>query len=163
MKRLNPETGEPFRYGDTREDGKVFRQYFTGRITKDGYFRESWVTKEAFEACRTSARTWRYRDPKAAKNSWLKTAYGITLDDYDRLHAAQSGKCWICETPETSTGTLHVDHCHDTGEVRGLLCGNCNRALGLIQSRGDVDVIASRMVKYMHQRPAQTVLTCGET
>lgn len=48
----------------------------------------------------------------------------------------QGGKCKICFSPETRVskdGTpfkLAIDHCHDTGEVRGLLCGTCNRGLG---------------------------------
>lgn len=54
--------------------------------------------------------------------------YGLTLDDYDRLHSAQEGRCLICDT-ETDYN-LAVDHCHDTGEVRGLLCIPCNVGIG---------------------------------
>lgn len=54
--------------------------------------------------------------------------YGITIDDYDALHAMQDGKCAICE--RSSRRRLHVDHDHVTGLVRGLLCNSCNLALG---------------------------------
>jgi hypothetical protein len=56
--------------------------------------------------------------------------YGITLDDYQRMHARQQGECAICERHETSVGPLVVDHDHDSGKVRGLLCHSCNRGLG---------------------------------
>jgi hypothetical protein len=48
MKRINPNTGKPFKYGDTREDGKIFSEYKKSKIKKDGYFRENWVSKEYF-------------------------------------------------------------------------------------------------------------------
>ena len=50
MKRLNPETGLPFRYGDVREDGYLFYIYHTDKpLRKDGTFKESWLTKESWE------------------------------------------------------------------------------------------------------------------
>lgn len=58
--------------------------------------------------------------------------YGITPLQYEEMVAEQSGLCLICGGPPNGRGKrLHVDHCHDTGAVRGLLCGNCNTALGL--------------------------------
>ena len=65
--------------------------------------------------------------------------YGLTLDDYDRMWAKQNGRCAICcDLPAGKLilrGTkmqhsLHVDHDHDSNKVRGLLCSQCNRALG---------------------------------
>ena len=60
---------------------------------------------------------------------------GLTTVEYDKLLMQQGGVCGACrqeETYRTSGGTMHlaVDHDHDTGVVRGLLCGDCNRALG---------------------------------
>ena len=56
--------------------------------------------------------------------------YGLTLEDYDAMMERQNGVCAICST-ETK-GNLHIDHNHQTNEVRGLLCGKCNRAIGLL-------------------------------
>lgn len=57
--------------------------------------------------------------------------FGLTEDDYQILLAKQGGKCKICRQPEKTRGRrLAVDHDHGTGRVRGLLCGNCNNALG---------------------------------
>ncbi len=64
--------------------------------------------------------------------------YGITYETYMGMYEAQNALCKICNgvgfkmKPENSI-MLVVDHCHTTGKVRGLLCHNCNRALGLLK------------------------------
>lgn len=63
----------------------------------------------------------------------LKNKYGLTVAEYERMLAEQSGVCAVCKGPETRAGfVLGVDHDHATGEVRGLLCTKCNTALGLL-------------------------------
>lgn len=59
----------------------------------------------------------------------------MTPDDYTEMLDAQGGVCAACGCGPTGRGRekiLVVDHCHDAGTVRGLLCGNCNSALGLM-------------------------------
>ncbi len=77
----------------------------------------------------------RYK-PLGSRKQALKK-YGLTLDDYQNLHDAQSGVCAICGNPETAQDghsgapkMLAVDHCHDSKKVRGLLCIMCNTGLG---------------------------------
>ena len=66
-----------------------------------------------------------------AKNAYLLKNYHITLERYEALRKHQDYKCGICRKPENQFKTaLAVDHDHNTGEVRGLLCWRCNRALG---------------------------------
>jgi hypothetical protein len=79
----------------------------------------------------------RYKMSKEASRHYgLKRYYGITGEDYGRMLADQRGVCAICNEPETAVtpnGTpkvMHVDHDHETGGVRALLCGNCNAMLG---------------------------------
>lgn len=60
----------------------------------------------------------------------LKRKYGITPEQYDALLARQEGGCAICGRPPRSDISLHVDHEHGTGRIRGLLCFRCNNALG---------------------------------
>ena len=56
----------------------------------------------------------------------LRSKYGITVEDYERMHNEQGGVCVICQNADK----LVVDHDHITGKVRGLLCHNCNLGLG---------------------------------
>lgn len=63
--------------------------------------------------------------------SLMKQRYGITLEDKAELLAKQGNKCAICgtDTPNTPTG-WHIDHCHETNKIRGILCQQCNNMLG---------------------------------
>lgn len=67
----------------------------------------------------------------------LRLVHGITVQEYEWLFAKQNGLCAICGKPETSVlngknKRLSIDHCHETQETRGLLCGRCNTAIGLM-------------------------------
>lgn len=74
-----------------------------------------------------------YRHQKRIGNiCWL---YGISPEEYNSLVLGQDGKCAVCHKPEGTSRRerLCVDHDHDTGKVRGLLCSGCNVALGLLE------------------------------
>lgn len=85
----------------------------------------------------------------------LSTNYGITLEQYDRMLEAQNHLCAVCGRPPNGT-PLHVDHDHQTGVVRGLLCYQCNTVLGLIDD--DPHWHLERMIGYIDHPPAATVL-----
>jgi hypothetical protein len=81
----------------------------------------------------------KYRDNNKdkRKNVMLKLRFNLTLEEYNLMLDAQGGVCKICSMPETTRKNnsdevrmLCVDHDHNTGKVRGLLCNKCNRALG---------------------------------
>lgn len=74
-----------------------------------------------------------------AKQTYLKKHYGLTLAQYDALHTAQDFKCAICKEKTE----LHVDHCHKTGKVRALLCGPCNRSLGMLRENPELCLAAA--------------------
>lgn len=84
-------------------------------------------------ACAQRARAVR-TGPEARRKWRMTNKYGITPDDYDRMLSEQNQACAICKAtdPGTVHGFWHVDHCHDRGHVRGLLCNTCNLALGLM-------------------------------
>lgn len=60
----------------------------------------------------------------------MKYRYGLSMEDFEQMHTQQHGECKICGEHESECGTLHVDHCHTTKAVRGLLCRRCNMGLG---------------------------------
>jgi len=79
------------------------------------------------------------------KFSKLKTQYNLSQEDFNKILIEQKGRCKICNIEiETFTfknnkaNTLCVDHCHNTGKVRGFLCNNCNRALGLFKDNENI-------------------------
>ena len=85
---------------------------------------EYYQTPEGKEAKRISAR-----------KCHLKTKFGISLEEYDELLEKQNGVCAICKEPNTIKGRggkplpLAIDHDHNTGKIRGLLCATCNIAI----------------------------------
>lgn len=64
--------------------------------------------------------------------------YGISLKGYERLLAEQDGLCAICFGPPDDNRKLSIDHCHETGKVRGLLCTRCNMGLGYFRDAPNV-------------------------
>ena len=89
------------------------------------------------------------RNPEKHRDYHLKVNYGITLEDYKRLSEKQNNRCAICRK-EASEGTkaLSVDHDHKTGKVRGLLCGNCNTGIGLLQ---ESEKLLLKAILYLEQ------------
>jgi hypothetical protein len=96
-----------------------------------------------FYQCRTckAQRRKQTYDPHKVRIRRLRNDYGITLKDYDQMLAEQGGVCAVCHRPETHTRNhmdvktneirrLSVDHDHNTGDARALLCSSCNVALG---------------------------------
>jgi hypothetical protein len=82
--------------------------------------------------CKENRKAYYQKTKREHINRNLKKHYGIDYDQYDEMLAAQNGKCAICPSTEPGgKGRFHVDHCHTTGKVRGLLCHHCNTMLGL--------------------------------
>ena len=79
-------------------------------------------------------------------SSHLMRQYGITKSEYEAVWDSQKGLCAICH--ESPAKRLVVDHCHETGRVRELLCGHCNSALGF--ARDDPNVLR-RMAEYVEK------------
>lgn len=71
---------------------------------------------------------------ESIRNTEFKRKYGITLEQYQELFTKQNGRCAICQQHQLELKKrLNVDHCHRTNIVRGLLCHNCNTALGSLR------------------------------
>jgi hypothetical protein len=121
----------------------------------DYWMRKSRIGGQPASRCKPCSveinRQWRKANPdyekkryassiKETREKHLVRKYGVTLDDYDKMLTAQNGCCAICAKPEKNEkhGVFHVDHCHDTGRVRGLLCNNCNQVLGRAQDDREI-------------------------
>jgi Recombination endonuclease VII len=124
---------------------KPISEFQPARGYRDGF--SSW--------CRTHrvrcSQQWREANPGKSRLSYLKGGfkkrYGITIEQYEALYIAQGRACAICRRPLISQvaaaarvdsktdkmSTAHVDHCHTTGKVRGLLCSECNTGIGQLQ------------------------------
>ena len=68
----------------------------------------------------------------------MKRRYGITPEQYDALVIGQNGRCAVCGKPEDAARRLCIDHCHETGVVRGLLCDSCNRGLAQFKDKPEI-------------------------
>lgn len=90
--------------------------------------------------------------PESQRNRELNSLYGISLKDYQQMLKNQNGVCAICGKAETrkanngKTRVLSVDHNHQSGKVRALLCCDCNQALGMLK---DNIRILNNMIKYL--------------
>ncbi len=89
----------------------------------------------------------------SSRNTHYVRRYGITVEDFGNILKLQDGKCAICNELETCTTKkrLHVDHCHVTGKVRGLLCHKCNAGLGnLKDSLVTLENASIYLLNYIH-------------
>lgn len=96
--------------------------------------------------------------PEKGRDKNLRYSYGITIEDYNEMLEKQDGKCATCGSTETAgrksgrggaADVFAVDHCHDTGKVRGLLCHRCNRAIGVI---GENTQTLQSMIEYLQEQ-----------
>ncbi len=84
-----------------------------------------------------------------SKNRMLIRNYGISLEDYNKMLFEQNGNCYIGEKHYTEQKkSLSVDHCHITGNIRKLLCSNCNTSLGLLKE--DIDRV-KKLIEYIEE------------
>ena len=86
---------------------------------------------------------WRAKNPGLYKDKTLKSDFGIGIREYEAMIIEQNGTCAICKKIETTKRhgkdvALSVDHDHETGAVRGLLCVNCNNGLGQFKDKPEI-------------------------
>lgn len=93
------------------------------------------VSKSNLERYHTKTST-QVAHRKASYKHRMKS-YGMTPEMYDEMLKDQQGRCAICATKPNDNRYLSIDHCHTTGKIRGLLCNNCNAALGLAKDNPD--------------------------
>jgi hypothetical protein len=111
---------------------KPFDEYQKDITKKDGF-------RPYCKAC-TSVRRKELLSKETIRQRNLEKNFGKgALEVYDSLFQNQKGVCAICGSPENGRYKhLSVDHCHETNKIRGLLCNNCNRGLGLLKDDPDI-------------------------
>jgi hypothetical protein len=105
------------------------------------------------------ARLREYRDKRNARpeikrqqrDMYYRRTYGISADEVDEMLEAQNGRCAICGAKPERLASMHIDHDHEHGHLRGLLCLSCNQGLG--QFRDDPAILL-RAIVYLRQRRA---------
>ncbi len=133
---------------------KCFKDYYNLSASKDG-------KNSRCKTCDDKIRK-KFREDNpledwiASRNRNLKHFYGMDLDRYNQMLEEQNGGCKLCGLPEKLNkvagkfNSLSVDHCHDSGKVRGLLCNPCNRALGFFKHKPEVLNAAADYLRQIH-------------
>jgi len=86
------------------------------------------------------------RNQKSAE-ARIKKLYGLDAQEHEALFINQNNACALCGTLADSKRELHVDHCHDTKKIRGLLCSCCNQAIGLFKDNPNLMRFAAEYVE----------------
>lgn len=92
-------------------------------------------------------------DPIVRRNRHLLRNYGITLKEFNNLLKIQRGRCCICVCLLNKASRPHIDHSHKTGEVRGILCQNCNHLLG--NAKDNIKILLAA-IRYLENKNSQT-------
>ncbi len=137
-----------------REKNRNNPEYKARKALEDKRYREK-INANPVKASEVNAskREWANNNPDkvklAARKRDLLRKFNITIEEYDMLYEKQKGLCAICEEPEKENNKrLAVDHNHDTGKVRGLLCRACNTGIGLLQEKRE---LLEKAIKYLKQ------------
>ena len=103
-------------------------------------------------ALRVNEARWRAKNPTHTRRKMLARQYGLSEDQFQAMLSQQGGRCAICHTADWGKRAAHVDHDHETGEVRALLCRNCNSGIGMFKDDPDLLYAASEYLS-IHKRP----------
>lgn len=108
--------------------------FYKDKTRKDGYYVRCRVCQAAY------SREYRKRFPDKSTNATIKYKYGITLEEYRAKLESQYDCCAICSTlfPGGKKKSFFIDHNHRTGQVRGLLCRECNLMIGHAKDSADI-------------------------
>jgi Recombination endonuclease VII len=96
-------------------------------------------------------REWRRRNPRKVKHQNIYGRYGMTVDEFEAKLVEQEDRCLVCLRtfdPDPAKRDRHIDHNHDTGEFRGIVCARCNAILGRVDR--DVEIL-KRAVAYLER------------
>lgn len=119
--------------------------FYSKKVSKDGLM--GYCKKCVSRTNKEYRKKYKKQTRKTMRNWHLRSKYGITLEEYDVMLEEQNGVCYICGLPPLGY-RLAVDHDHEKGRVRKLLCSNCNRALGFAKENTDT---LKKLISYIEQ------------
>ena len=131
------------------QEVKPFTDFYKASRPKDGcqsmckvcsHARRKQYHVENKDKENTKTRLWAQANKDKVREHTLKK-YGISSNEYNQMREHQQFSCLICGEKETSPTSLHVDHCHKDGHVRGLLCFHCNSMLG--KAKDSISILES--------------------
>lgn len=117
--------------------------YVPSRPCKHGHFLR-WVSSNNCVQCDADARK---RHAQSQRQRRIEKTYGLTPSQHQAMFDAQEGRCAICNRSHSDRFQMHLDHCHSSSRVRGLLCQQCNQGLGLFY---DDASILLRAMEYLN-------------
>lgn len=139
-----------------KDVGEKKRGHRFTRIDRNKVFSKGnvyWSATEPNKKSAEYAKEWRGRNPEYALACSLRRSFKLSVEDYKSMWTKQNGRCKLCDRPESalSSGTgrtrrLSVDHCHESGKIRELLCGACNSGLGNFK---DDPVLLEKAAEYL--------------
>lgn len=131
------------------------------KATRERQYRWREANPDKWKANQDRYNAKRLADPghrRRKREAQIQRTYGLSVEELDVLLAAQDGVCAICRRPPRGrpngnarpdhVPSLHVDHCHGSGRVRGLLCGNCNTMIGLA---GEDPAVLAAAIAYLQE------------
>lgn len=128
---------------------KPLEEYYKDRVKLDG------LRNSCKDCDKLKSHLWRQKDKEQTCICWrkskLKNKYGITNEQYEEMKLSQNNKCDICGKALGFGHLSAIDHCHKHGHVRGLLCRDCNLALGFLKDSISVTEAALAYLK-KHQK-----------
>lgn len=139
----NPQPLDAFALQKRHTDGRSNRcktcinEYGKANYVKHYERKKKYFLENSEKIKEQNKRKWINNREKLVDSS-LKSIYGITLEQYNKMLVQQNNACAICHKPsQNQKRRLHVDHDHITGKVRGLLCVSCNQGLGMFKDDPD--------------------------
>lgn len=97
------------------------------------------------------SRKYYHKHTDGFRKKHLRYKFGLTIKDYDKLYNEQSGCCAVCEKHQSELKrALAVDHNHETGQIRGLLCSGCNPAIGALGADYGTDLL-QKAIRYVEK------------
>jgi len=138
-----------------RAYGKIYRATHKQQLSAKG--KANWAARREYYSLRHKAyyeshkeqwKAYDYAHREQIRHKNIRRKYGLSPEQFNALWQSQGEVCSICKKPECDGRRPHVDHDHASGQVRSILCGRCNRALGLID---DDPQIALGMAEYLRR------------